>query len=71
LSVKGIGTNVTAFNRYTEALRLSPRIEAVEPQVRTSQGRALFTLTIIFKDSESGAANVVAGTSIKGAQATE
>jgi hypothetical protein len=71
LSVKGIGTNVKAFNQYTEALRRSPRIESVTPQVRTSQGRALFTLKILFKISSEESADVVADTGAKGAPTAE
>ncbi len=66
--VEGVGNNVEAVNSYTQTLRNSARISSVETRVRSSGGKAPFTLQITFTEepqeaeavAESGPGQVVA-----------
>ncbi len=64
LVVEGVGNNVEAVNSYTQSLRNSPRISSVETRVRSSGGKAPFTLQITFNDeaqeTETSPSQVVA-----------
>ena len=48
--VEGVGNNVEAVNSYTQTLRNSARISSVVTRVRSSGGKAPFTLQITFTD---------------------
>ncbi len=50
MEVEGVGNNVEAVNGYTQTLRNSARISSVETRVRSSGGKAPFTLVITFLD---------------------
>ncbi len=59
--IEGIGSNVEAVNTYTQTLRNSPRVATVDTRVRSSGGKAPFTLQITFNEEPIKAGQVVAG----------
>ncbi len=62
LTVEGEGNNVEAVNNYTQSLRNSQGISSVESKVRSTQGKARFTLQITFDEqpAETEPSQVVA-----------